>query len=71
MDILTPYDLEKLIGLTEGNIFHGSIGLDNIFINRLSGRIGGVWLCGSSAHPGGGVMGAVGRQVAKEILQEM
>lgn len=64
MDILTPHDLEDLISLTEGNIFHGSIGVDNIFTNRMSGAVGGIWLCGSSAHPGGGVMGAVGRQVA-------
>ena len=69
MDILTPFDLENLIGLTEGNIFHGSIGLENIFINRLSGKVGGVWLCGSSAHPGGGVMGATGRQVSLQLLK--
>ncbi len=50
--------------MTEGNIFHGSIGIENLFANRLSGQVGGIWLCGSSAHPGGGVMGAVGKQVA-------
>jgi phytoene dehydrogenase-like protein len=70
MDILTPFDLEDLLGLTEGNIFHGSIGLDNLFSNRVSGKVGGVWLCGSSAHPGGGVMGAVGKQVSQRILSE-
>lgn len=64
MDILTPHDLENLISLTEGNIFHGSIGIENLFTNRTSGKIGGIWVCGSSAHPGGGVMGAVGKQVA-------
>ena len=69
MDILTPFDLERMIGLTQGNIFHGSIGLENIFVNRLSGQIGGIWLCGSSAHPGGGVMGAVGKQAAQELLK--
>ncbi|XP_031472746.1 uncharacterized protein LOC116245227 [Nymphaea colorata] len=70
MDILTPFDLENLLGLTEGNIFHGSIGLDNLFSNRVSGKVGGIWLCGSSAHPGGGVMGAVGKQVSQRILSE-
>ena len=70
MDILTPFDLENLLGLTEGNIFHGSIGLDNLFSNRVSGKVGGIWLCGSSAHPGGGVMGAVGKQISERILSE-
>ena len=70
MEILTPHDLEKLISLTEGNIFHGAIGIDNLFANRISGKVGGVWLCGSAAHPGGGVMGAVGRQVALRVLKQ-
>lgn len=70
MDILTPHDLEDLISLTEGNIFHGSIGIENLFTNRLSGKVGGIWICGSSAHPGGGVMGAIGKQVAERILLE-
>lgn len=69
MDILTPFDLERLLGMTEGNIFHGAIGLDNILFNRLSGKVGGIWLCGSSAHPGGGVMGAAGRQAALQVLR--
>lgn len=69
MDILTPFDLERLLGMTEGNIFHGAIGLDNILFNRLSGKVGGIWLCGSAAHPGGGVMGAAGRQAAMEVLR--
>jgi phytoene dehydrogenase-like protein len=69
MDILTPFDLERLLGMTEGNIFHGAIGLDNILFNRMSGRVGGVWICGSAAHPGGGVMGASGRQAALEVLK--
>lgn len=65
MDILTPFDLEKLLNMTEGNIFHGAIGLDNLYVHRLSGRVAGVWICGSSGHPGGGVMGAVGKQIAE------
>lgn len=70
MDILTPFDLEKLLSLTEGNIFHGSIGTENIFTNRVSGEVGGIWICGSAGHPGGGVMGAVGKQIAERLLVE-
>ena len=70
IDILTPFDLEKLLNMTEGNIFHGSIGIDNLFVNRMSGNVGGVWICGSSAHPGRGVMEAIGKQVADRLLKE-
>lgn len=69
MDILTPFDLEKMLGMTEGNIFHGAIGLDNLLFNRLSGKVGGVYICGSAAHPGGGVMGAAGKQAAENVLR--
>jgi phytoene dehydrogenase-like protein len=70
MDILTPFDLENLLSLTEGNIFHGSVGIENLFVNRVSGNLGGIWLCGSAAHPGGGVMGAIGKQVAERLMKE-
>lgn len=70
MDILTPFDLERVLNMTEGNIFHGAIGLDNLYVNRVSGKVAGVWVCGSSGHPGGGVMGAVGKQVAEQILRK-
>lgn len=56
--------------MTEGNIFHGSVGIENLMINRMSGNVGGIWLCGSAAHPGGGVMGAIGKTVAERILKE-
>ena len=39
-------------------------------MNRVSGNLGGIWLCGSAAHPGGGVMGAIGKQVAERIMKE-
>ena len=55
--------------MTEGNIFHGSIGIDNLFVNRVSGNLGGIWITGSSAHPGGGVMGTIGKQVAERLLK--
>ena len=70
MDILTPFDLENLLSLTEGNIFHGSVGIENLFVNRVSGNLGGIWLCGSAAHPGGGVIGAIGKQVAERLMKK-
>ncbi len=66
---LTPLDLERRFGLTGGNIFHGEMSLDQMFVMRpLAGwakyrtPIKGLYLCGSGAHPGGGVMGAPGTQ---------
>ena len=58
-----------MLSMTEGNIFHGSIGIDNLFVNRVSGNLGGIWITGSSAHPGGGVMGTIGKQVADRLLK--
>ena len=72
---LTPLDLERRFGLTGGNIFHGEMSLDQMFVMRpLAGwaryrtPIQGLYLCGSGAHPGGGVMGAAGHNAAREIL---
>lgn len=77
-DMLTPPDLERIIGLTGGNIFHGAMGLDSLFLMRPLKRwsnyrtpIPGLYLCGSGAHPGGGVMGAPGHNAAVEVLQDM
>lgn len=74
--ILTPLDLERRFGLTGGNIFHGEMSLDQMFVMRpLAGwaryqtPIAGLWLCGSSTHPGGGVMGAPGYNAARELLR--
>ncbi|CAN0861870.1 Pyridine nucleotide-disulfide oxidoreductase domain-containing protein 2 [Linum grandiflorum] len=76
-DMLTPPDLEREIGLTGGNIFHGAMGLDSLFLMRpvkgwsdYKTPIRGLYLCGSGAHPGGGVMGAPGRNSASVVLQD-
>ena len=74
--VLTPWDLEQEWGLTEGNIFHGELSLDQLlFLRPTSGwaryatPVRNLWLCGSGAHPGGGVMGAPGALAAKEMLK--
>ncbi|XP_015936853.1 uncharacterized protein LOC107462740 isoform X2 [Arachis duranensis] len=77
-DMLTPPDLEREIGLTGGNIFHGAMGLDSLFLMRpvkgwsnYKTPLQGLYLCGSGAHPGGGVMGAPGRNAARLVLQDL
>jgi phytoene dehydrogenase-like protein len=74
--VLTPLDLERRFGITGGNIFHGEMSLDQMFNMRpVSGwaryrtPVPGLYLCGSGAHPGGGVMGAPGYNAAREILR--
>ena len=64
-------DIENILGMTEGNIFHGSLTLDRLYANRPTNGyhsygtpIKGLYLCGSGTHPGGGVMGAPGRNAA-------
>jgi phytoene dehydrogenase-like protein len=76
VQVLTPLDLERRFGLTGGNIFHGEMSLDQMFVMRpLAGwaryrtPIRGLYLCGSGTHPGGGVMGAPGYNAAREILK--
>jgi len=73
--VLTPLDLEREFGLTEGNIFQGELTLEQLFFSRpVAGwaqyetPIKDLWLCGSAAHPGGGIMGAPGRNCARRIL---
>jgi phytoene dehydrogenase-like protein len=75
--VLTPWDLEQDFGLTEGNIFHGELSLEQLFFlrpapgwARYRTPLNGLWLCGSGAHPGGGVMGAPGMLAAQRMLQE-
>jgi phytoene dehydrogenase-like protein len=75
--VLTPWDLEQEFGLTEGNIFHGELTLDQILFQRpVAGfaryrtPVPGLWLCGSGAHPGGGVMGAPGGLCARTMLEQ-
>jgi phytoene dehydrogenase-like protein len=74
---LSPLDLERRFGLTGGNIFHGEMSLDQMFVLRpVAGwaryrtPVRGLYLCGSGAHPGGGVMGAPGHNAAREILRD-
>ncbi|HKW99566.1 MAG TPA: NAD(P)/FAD-dependent oxidoreductase [Bryobacteraceae bacterium] len=74
--VLTPLDLERRFGLTGGNIFHGEMSLDQMFVMRpVAGcaryrtPVAGLYLCGSGAHPGGGVMGAPGYNAAREMLK--
>lgn len=77
VEILSPLDLERRFGLTEGNIFHGAMNLSQLFSLRpLSGMAGyrtpvsGLYLCGAGTHPGGGVMGICGLNAAREIIAE-
>ncbi len=76
--ILTPLDLERHYGLPEGNIYHGQMGLDQLFFMRPSAGshgantpIPGLYVCGSGAHPGGGLTGAPGYNAARQMLKEM
>lgn len=73
--VLTPLDMERTIGLTEGNIFQGELSLEQLFFNRpipgyarFRTPIRDLLLCGSATHPGGGIMGANGRLAALEVL---
>jgi phytoene dehydrogenase-like protein len=73
----SPLDLEREFGLTGGDIFHGRLSLDQIFSTRpILGHadyrmpIAGLYLCGSGAHPGGGVSGAPGHNAAREMLRD-
>jgi phytoene dehydrogenase-like protein len=75
--VLTPLDLEREWGLTEGNIFHGELSLEQLFFLRpVAGwaryrtPVKGLYMCGSATHPGGGIMGAPGRIAALEILKD-
>jgi phytoene dehydrogenase-like protein len=76
-EVLAPPDLEDLFALPGGNIFHGAMTPDRLLFSRpLAGMaayrtpIAGLWLCGAGTHPGGGVMGACGRNAAREILRD-
>ena len=73
--VVTPLDLEREFGLTEGNIFQGELTLEQLFFARpvpgwaqYKTPIRDLWMCGSATHPGGGIMGAPGRNAALRIL---
>ena len=75
---LSPLDLEREFGLTEGNIFQGELSLEQLFFLRpVAGwaqfrtPIKNLYMCGSATHPGGGIMGAPGRLSALEILKDV
>ena len=75
--VLTPLDLERTYGLTEGNIFHGDLRLEQLFFMRpvpgwsqYRTPVRGLYLCGAGAHPGGGVTGAPGHNSAHQVLRD-
>lgn len=75
--IMSPLDLERTFGLVGGDIFHGALGLDQLFSARpmlghadYRGPVAGLYTCGAGAHPGGGVTGAPGHNAAREILRD-
>ena len=77
-EIRTPREIEAEAGLTEGNIFQGELTLDQLMFNRpfpgyaqYRGPVKNMYMCGSSTHPGGGVMGAPGVNAAREILKDL
>lgn len=77
-EALSPLDLERRFGLVGGDIFHGALGLDQLFSARpwlgqgdYRGALGNLYLCGSGTHPGGGVTGLPGRNAAREILRDL
>ncbi|MDX2258861.1 MAG: NAD(P)/FAD-dependent oxidoreductase [Hyphomicrobiaceae bacterium] len=76
--VLSPLDLEKRFGLPNGDIFHGQLGLDQLYSARpVLGHagyrmpLGGLYLCGAGAHPGGGVTGLPGRNAARVIASDL
>ncbi len=78
MQTLSPLDLENRFGLIDGDIFHGQLSLDQLFSLRpvlgyanYRMPIPGLYLCGSGAHPGGGVTGLPGRNAAREIVRDL
>ena len=77
-EIRTPWDIENEVGLTEGNIFQGELTMDQLLFNRpipgyaqYRSPVKGLYMCGSSTHPGGGVMGAPGANAARTVLGDL
>ncbi len=77
MQALSPLDLERVFGLTSGDIMHGRLDLDQLFSARpvlghgdYRSPIPGLYMCGAGTHPGGGVTGAPGHNAAREILKD-
>jgi phytoene dehydrogenase-like protein len=75
--VVTPLDLEREWGLTEGNIFQGELTLEQLFFLRpvpgwaqYRTPVKNLYMCGSAAHPGGGIMGAPGKNAAMKVLKD-
>ncbi len=75
--VVTPLDLEREWGLSEGNIFQGELTLEQLFFLRPAPGwaqyrtpIKSLYMCGSATHPGGGIMGANGKNAAEKLLQD-
>ncbi len=78
VEVRPPRELEAEVGLTEGDILQGELTFDKMLFNcpvpghaNYRSPIRDLWICGSSTHPCGGVMGAPGRNAAAEILRNM
>lgn len=76
--VITPLDIERTTGLTEGNIFQGELSLSQLFflrpargLARYRTPVRGYYQCGSGSHPGGGITGAPGRLAALEVLKDL
>ncbi len=76
--VVTPWDIEQTVGLSQGNIFQGELSLSQLFFLRPAAGhaeyrtpVKGYYLCGSGAHPGGGIMGAPGRLAAMAVLRDV
>jgi phytoene dehydrogenase-like protein len=77
MRALSPLDLEREFGLIGGDIFHGALGLDQLYSARPAlghadhrAPVAGLYMCGSGTHPGGGVTGLPGRNCARIVLRD-
>ncbi|MEZ5419674.1 MAG: NAD(P)/FAD-dependent oxidoreductase [Vicinamibacterales bacterium] len=75
--VLTPLDIERTFGLSEGNIFQGELSLEQLFFLRpvpgwaqYATPIEKLYMCGSATHPGGGIMGAPGKNAAEKVLKD-
>jgi phytoene dehydrogenase-like protein len=75
--VMTPLDIERVTGLSEGNIFQGELSLEQLFFlrpvagwARFRTPVRNLYMCGSATHPGGGIMGAPGRLSALEVLKD-
>ncbi len=76
--MVTPWDIEQMVALSQGNIFQGELSVSQLFFLRpvpglakYRTPIKNYYQCGSATHPGGGITGAPGKLAAMEILKDM